>query len=55
MTDKTLSKELRMTAEKLFKADVKKHIDAINSKYIIPGVTTQEAIMFLLSKNCFCW
>lgn len=53
MTDKTLSKELRMTAEKLFKADVKKHIDAINSKYIIPGVTTQEAIMFLPAEAIF--
>lgn len=53
MTDKTLSKELRMTAEKLFKGDVKKHIDAINSKYIIPGVTTQEAIMFLPAEAIF--
>ena len=53
MTDKSLSKEERDTATKLFKADVKKHIDAIRTKYIVPGVTSGEAIMFLPAEAIF--
>ena len=47
MTDRSLSSAERELATKMFKADVKKHIDAISSKYIIPGETANEAIMFL--------
>ncbi len=53
MVDKTLSKEERQTAEKMFKVDVKKHIDAISSKYIINGVTSDQAIMFLPAEAIF--
>ncbi len=53
MTDKTLSNVERETATKLFKADVKKHIDAIRTKYIVPGVTSAEAIMFLPAEAIF--
>ena len=53
MTDKTKTKLERETAEKLFKADVKKHIDAIATKYIIPSVTSDEAIMFLPAEAVF--
>ena len=53
MTDKTLSQIERDTAMKLFKNDVKKHIDAISSKYIIPGETADEAIMFLPAEAIF--
>ena len=53
MTDKSISKEERNIAEKMFKNDVKKHIDAISSKYIIPGITTEEAIMFLPAEAIF--
>ncbi len=38
---------------KLFKADVKKHIDAISSKYIVAGETTNQAIMFLPAEAIF--
>ena len=38
---------------KLFKQDVKKHIDAISSKYIIPGETAEGAIMFLPAEAIF--
>ena len=53
MVDKKYSKDQREQAEKLFKTDVKKHIDAISSKYIIPGVTTDQAIMFLPAEAIF--
>jgi len=53
MTDKSLGKEERMLAEKQFKLDVKKHIEAISSKYIIPGETSNEAIMFLPAEAIF--
>ena len=43
----------RETAAKLFKSDVKKHIDAIASKYIIEGVTSDQAIMFLPAEAIF--
>jgi DNA recombination protein RmuC len=53
MTNKSLSKLERDTAEKLFKNDVKKHIDAIAEKYIIDGVTSDEAIMFIPAEAVF--
>ena len=53
MTDKSLSVSERDVATKLFKADVKKHIDAIRDKYIVPGVTSGEAIMFLPAEAIF--
>ena len=43
----------RNLAEKKFKADMKKHIDAIASKYIIPGETTDQAVMFLPAEAIF--
>jgi len=53
MVDKNRSQMERMMAEKQFKVDVKKHIDAISSKYIIPGVTSNQAIMFLPAEALF--
>lgn len=53
MTDKSLSKEQRDNATKQFKLDVKKHIDAISSKYIVPGETANEAILFLPAEAIF--
>ena len=53
MVDKTNPPEVRKEAERLFKNDVKKHIDAISSKYIIPGVTSNQAIMFLPAEAIF--
>ena len=53
MVDKNLSQSERDKYEKLFKTDVKKHIDAISSKYIIPGVTSDQAIMFLPAEAIF--
>lgn len=53
MVDKSLSQVEREKYEKLFKADVKRHIDAISTKYIIPGVTADQAIMFLPAEAIF--
>ena len=53
MVDKKLTQEARDAAEKMFKQDMKKHIDAISSKYIIPGETTDQAILFLPAEAIF--
>lgn len=53
MVDKNYDISIREKAERMFKSDVKKHIDAISSKYIIPGVTSDQAIMFLPAEAIF--
>lgn len=53
MTNKNISLEERTMYEKQFKIDFKKHIDAISSKYIIPGETAGEAILFLPAEAIF--
>ena len=53
MVDKKLGQAEREAAEKMFKQDMKKHIDAISSKYIIPGETTDQAILFLPAEAIF--
>ena len=53
MVDTKISKEERKNYERLFKADVKRHIDSISSKYIIDGVTNSQAIMFLPAEAIF--
>ena len=53
MVDRKMSTDRRLEAEKKFKIDMKKHIDAISSKYIIPGVTSDQAILFLPAEAIF--
>ena len=53
MVDKNNSNEIRNQAEKMFKQDMKKHIDDISSKYIIPGVTSDQAVLFLPAEAIF--
>ncbi len=53
MTNKSLSLKEREDATKAFKADVKKHIEAISHKYIIPGETANQAILFLPAEAIF--
>ena len=43
----------RLAAQKQFKADVKKHVDDISAKYIIPNVTSDGAVMFVPSEAVF--
>lgn len=40
-------------AKKQFELDVRKHIDAIAEKYIIPGTTAESAMMFIASESIF--
>lgn len=40
-------------ASRTFSADIKKHIEAIATKYIIPGETAESALMFLPSESIF--
>ena len=39
--------------KKQFELDVRKHIDAIGDKYIIPGKTAESAMMFIASESIF--
>jgi DNA recombination protein RmuC len=43
----------RLVAEKQFKADIKKHVDDIGSKYIIPDETSDGAVMFIPAEAVF--
>ncbi|MBU0621159.1 MAG: DNA recombination protein RmuC [Gammaproteobacteria bacterium] len=43
----------RLVAERQFKADVKKHVEDISSKYIIPNVTSDGAVMFIPAEAVF--
>lgn len=53
MVDKNISKIEREIYEKKFKSDVKKHIDDISEKYIIPNITSNQAFMFLPAEALF--
>lgn len=53
MIDKELDSNQRNVAEKQFVVDCKKHIDAIASKYIIPGITSDQALMFVPAEAVF--
>lgn len=53
LVEKGISDNERALRFKAFDSDVKKHIDAIASKYIIPGETSDQAIMFLPAEAIF--
>ncbi len=53
MTDISISEAERKTAERQFKQDVKKHIQAIAEKYIIRGETADGAVMFIPAEAVF--
>ena len=43
----------RRAAQQAFRIDVKRHVDAIASKYILPGITSDGAVMFLPAEAVF--
>ena len=53
MTDIALSKNDRQRAESQFRLDIRKHIQDIASKYIIPGETSDGAVMFIPAEAVF--
>lgn len=53
MIDKNITEPERKIYERDFKTNVKKHINDISSKYIIEGVTSEQAIMFLPAEAIF--
>ncbi|MDO8292729.1 MAG: DNA recombination protein RmuC [Gallionella sp.] len=53
MFDTGLAESDKALAQRQFKADIKKHVDDISSKYIIPGVTSDGAVMFVPAEAVF--
>ncbi|MDE2309462.1 MAG: DNA recombination protein RmuC [Betaproteobacteria bacterium] len=53
MFDAGLSEQDKALATRQFKADIKKHVDDISSKYIIPEVTSDGAVMFVPAEAVF--
>jgi DNA recombination protein RmuC len=43
----------RAAAQRQFRADVRKHVDDISRKYILPGVTSDGAVMFVPAEAVF--
>ncbi len=53
MFDSSLPEAAQNIAEKQFKSDLRKHIDDIASKYIIPNITSDGAVMFIPAEAVF--
>lgn len=53
MLDSILAESERAAAKRQFKSDLKKHIDDISGKYIIPNVTSDGAVMFVPAEAVF--
>lgn len=53
MTNFNLSDPERKRAQQLFKQDIKKHIQDIASKYIVPNETAEGAVMFVPAEAVF--
>lgn len=53
MIDKSITDLERKQFEKDFKTNVKKHINDISTKYIVQGITSEQAIMFIPAEAIF--
>jgi DNA recombination protein RmuC len=53
MLNSALTDTERAQGQRQFKADVKKHVEDIATKYIVPGVTADGAVMFLPAEAVF--
>ena len=53
MFESGLAESDRALARRQFKADIRKHVDDISSKYIIAGVTSDGAVMFVPAEAVF--
>ncbi|MCL2591359.1 MAG: DNA recombination protein RmuC [Betaproteobacteria bacterium] len=53
MFDPALAQADRKAAQTAFRIDVRRHVDAIADKYILPGTTADGAVMFLPAEAVF--
>ncbi len=53
MFDAGLAEQDKTLAQRQFRADIRKHVDDISSKYIIPEVTSDGAVMFVPAEAVF--
>ncbi len=53
MTDVDVHESDRVNAERQFRKDIRKHINDIAAKYIIPGETSDGAVMFIPAESIF--
>ncbi len=53
MLDNTLAESDRQQAQRQFRIDIKKHMEDIASRYIIPGETSDGAVMFIPAEAVF--
>jgi DNA recombination protein RmuC len=53
MLDNSLAESEKNLAQRQFKSDIRRHVDDISSKYIIPGVTSDGAVMFVPAEAVF--
>jgi DNA recombination protein RmuC len=53
MLDPEADEAARSLAQKQFRADVRKHVDDIARKYIVPGETAEGAVMFVPAEAVF--
>jgi DNA recombination protein RmuC len=53
MTDNDADSMVRITAERQFKQDIKKHINDISAKYLIEHETSDGAVMFIPAEAVF--
>lgn len=53
MFDSSLSEADRGAARTAFRADIRRHVDAISGKYLIPDVTSDGAVMFVPAEAVF--
>jgi len=53
MLDANLGETERLLAQKQFKLDVRRHVDDISKKYIIPNETSDGAVMFVPAEAVF--
>jgi len=53
MQDDQLAEAERIQAKRQFRQDIRKHIDAIAGKYILPGETADGAMMFIPAEAVF--